>query len=411
MDMIDKAGRIKDGRYAYIAPLRNQAKSVAWDMLKSFSRPILGKPPNEAELYVNIFGGSRITLFGADNPDALRGQAFNGVVLDEYGDMNPTLFGSVVRPALADRSGFAVIVGTIKGRNQLWRQYENAVKDPGWFTAFLKASETGILSQEELSDAAKIMAPEQFSAEFECDPYAAIQGAYYGKALNEAESAGRFTEVPYEPDLPVETSWDLGIGDSTAIWFWQAVGVEIRIIDYFEDHGKALPHYVAVLNAKGYRYGKDFVPHDARVRELGTGKTRVETLAALGRNPALVANHKIMDGINAARQMLPRCWFDAEKCAEGIEALRQYQTLWDDNKRCFVDTPRHDWTSHCADSFRYMAMAFKSQRIDQPLPKPEQKEEITSADGFSYTVLTFQPEDLSYDDYFRSQRKKRKERA
>jgi phage terminase large subunit len=159
-----------------------------------------------------------------------------------------------------------------------------------------------------------MMSPEQFAAEFECDPSAAIQGAYYGKELVVAEAEDRITDVPYEVALPVHTAWDLGIGDSTAIWFWQAAGNEVRVIDYYENHGKALPHYVSELEARqgkwGYRYGKDFLPHDAKVKELGTGKTRVETLSGLGRKVSLIPNAKIIDGINAARQLLPKCWFD-----------------------------------------------------------------------------------------------------
>jgi phage terminase large subunit len=371
-DMIDKAVRKPGGRFAYVAPLRNQAKTVAWDYLKDFARPILAKPPNEAELYVEVrTAGSataRITLYGADNPDALRGPFFDGVVLDEYGDMNPTMLGSIIRPALADRKGWCVVVGTIKGRNQLWRQYEQAVHDPTWYVAYLRASQTHLLSEFELAESRKVMSPEQYAAEFECDPYAAIQGAYYGTYLNTAEADGRITDIPHERGLPVHTAWDLGVGDSTAIWFWQAIGDEIRIIDFYENHGKGLPHYVGELSAKGYQYGKDFVPHDIIVKEFGTGKTRVETMAALGRRPFLVPNHKIMDGINGVRQLLPCCWFDEARCRDGLEALRQYQTEWSDKDRCFRDTPKHDWTSHAADAFRYLAMAAKQLGWSAPPP-------------------------------------------
>ena len=142
MDLLRAACKTVGGRFAYIAPLRNQAKTVAWDMLKGFARPVLKSGPNEAELRVDLLNGSRITLFGADNPDALRGQAFDGVVLDEYADMPPSLYSVIVRPALADRRGFAVIIGTVKGRNQLWAQYELAKLKFDWYTAYLKASET-----------------------------------------------------------------------------------------------------------------------------------------------------------------------------------------------------------------------------------------------------------------------------
>jgi hypothetical protein len=235
----------------------------------------------------------------------------------------------------------------------------------------LRASETGILDREELDDARRSMSAESYASEFECDPYAAILGAYYGKELNDLEGAGRITEVLPERGIPVHTAWDLGIGDSTAIWFWQAIGSEVRIIDNYENHGHGLPHYVGVLNARGYDYGHDFVPHDARVRELGTGKTRVETLASLGRKPRLVPGHKVEDGINAARLMLKQAWFDAERCRDGIEALRQYRTEFDDKTRAFKNTPRHDWTSHQADALRYLAMAWQEMRgVEVEKPKP-----------------------------------------
>ena len=391
MDLLDHAARTPGGRYAYIAPLRNQAKTVAWDMLKAFARPVLrGNGPNEAELRVDLVNGSRITLFGADNPDALRGQAFNGVVLDEYADMPPTLYSVIVRPALADRRGFAVIIGTIKGRNQLWATYELAKINPDWYTAYLKASETRILPEDELEDAKRQMSEEQFASEFECDPYAAIMGAYYAHQMSRAEREGRVLEPQQvqdfvEPSTAVHTAWDLGMGDSTAIWFWQAVGSEIRVIDYYESHGKGLDHYASVLAMRGYRYGKDFVPHDAKVRELGTGKTRVETLVSLGRNPTLIPGHNLIDGINATRVIFPKCSFDAKKCETGLEALRQYRADYDDIKKVFKETPRHDWTSHPADAFRYLAMAYRTMRPPEEEVQPR---------GVFITL----PE-LSYDQY------------
>lgn len=368
MDTLDAALRDTTGnaRYAYIAPYYVQAKSVAWDYLKLFARPVLASPPNESELRVDLVNGSRITLYGGDNGDRLRGLALDGVILDEFADMPPSLWGAVVRPALADRKGWATVIGTIKGRNQLWQLYDSA-NPAEWYRAVLRASETGILEQSELDDLRRTMTPEAYAAELECDPSAAILGAYFGKDIAQAEREGRITTV--EPlDAPVNTAWDLGIGDATAIWFWQAVGNEIRVIDHYENHGQAIPHYVAEIEARGYRKGLDYVPHDAKVRSLETGRTRVETLVSLGRNPRLVPNHKIMDGINAARLTMPRVWFDADKCKQGVEALRQYRADFDEKTRAFKDTPKHDWTSHTADAFRYLCMAWREQA--QPVEKP-----------------------------------------
>lgn len=362
MDMLDHALRCKrpDGRYAYIAPFYVQAKSVAWDYLKAFARPVLASPPNESELRVDLINGARISLYGGDNGDRLRGLALDGVILDEFADMAPSLWGQVVRPALADRKGWATIIGTVKGRNQLWQAYEAARADPeAWYSHVLRASQTGILDAEELADARRSMTPEQFAAEFECDPSAAVLGAYFGKELQRAEVEKRIGPVAYDPTLPVHTAWDLGVGDSTAIWFFQVAGAEIRIIDHYESHGQGLQHYAAVLSAKGYRYETDWVPHDARVKELGTGRTRVETMLSLGLRPRVVPAHGLMDGINAARLTIARCWFDADRCKDGLEALRQYQSEYDEKARTFKDTPKHDWTSHTADAFRYMAMAWR----------------------------------------------------
>jgi hypothetical protein len=373
-DIIKAAALLKipHGRFAYVAPYLSQAKEVAWEYLKRYSAPII-TDKNEGELWVELIGGSRIRLHGADNPDRLRGNYLDGAVLDEFGDMRPSIWGEVIRPMLADRLGWVTFIGTPKGRNEFSAIYERSKTIEGWFSAMLRASETGILDEAELISARQDMTPEQYEQEFECSFDAAILGAYYGKEIAEAARAGRITEVPYEPALPVHTSWDLGIGDSTAIWFWQVSGGEIRVIDHYENNGQGLAHYAKVIAAKGIalgegRTGRDYVPHDARVRELGTGRTRVETLGELGLSPALVPDHKLMDGVNALRLTIPKCWFDKTKCAEGLEALRQYRADFDEKLKTFKDAPRHDWTSHSADAFRYMAMAYRE--IEAPVVKP-----------------------------------------
>jgi phage terminase large subunit len=369
--MIDSALRCKreHPRYAYVGPLLGQAKETSWDYLKRFSQPIFSKPPNESELYVELVNGARIRIHGADNVDRLRGAYLDGVVLDEYADMNPSLWGSVVRPMLADRGGSAIFIGTPKGRNSFWQIVQQAKNDSvNWFHAILPASETGILPAAEPEAAIRDMTPEQYDQEFQCSFDSAIVGAFYGKMIAEAERQGRIGTVAYDPMLPVHTAWDLGIGDSTAIWFAQFVGAEIRVIDFYENNAQPLAHYADVLAGKGYEYGLDYMPHDAKVRELGTGKTRVETLGELGRKPTLIANHKVEDGINAVRLALPRCWFDGSKCAVGIEALRQYRSDYDEKKRAFADRPRHDWTSHAADGFRYLAMGWREAAKPEPIP-------------------------------------------
>lgn len=351
------------GRYAYVAPFLAQAKEVAWEYLKRFALPITADK-NEGELWIELVNGARIRIHGADNPDRLRGAYLDGVVLDEYADMRPSVWGEVIRPMLADRKGWATFIGTPKGRNEFYQVWDRAKAAPSWFSLMLRASETGILAADELADARGDMTPEQFEQEFECSFEAAIIGAYYGKDIAQAEREGRIRDVPYEPEVPVHTAWDLGFGDSTAIWFFQVVGSEIRVIDHYETNNEFLDHFLGVLKDRGYEYGTDFVPQDAKVHELIAGRTRVEFLASRGRDLRVVRKHSVEDGINAARMTLPRCLFDRTKCADGLEALRQYRTEFDEKTRAFKNNPRHDWSSHTADAFRYLAMGWRE--MEQP---------------------------------------------
>lgn len=225
-----------------------------------------------------------------------------------------------------------------------------------------------VLDRTRLRD--KAQRPDQYDHIWEGGFALVFEGAYYVREMVDAKDKGRIGEIAYDPALPVHTAWDLGIGDSTAIWFFQIIGSEIRVIDFYEANSQGLPHYASVLAAKGYTYGDDWVPHDARVRELGTGKTRVETLQGLGRKPRLVPAHTLMDGINAARQTIPRCWFDATRTEYGLDALRQYRSEYDEKALVFDDKPKHDWTSHAADAFRYLAMAWRELTAEKP---PEDK--------------------------------------
>lgn len=215
--------------------------------------------------------------------------------------------------------------------------------------------------------------PEQYAHVWDGDFSQVFEGAYYVKELLALKDSGRLRPVYVEPAVPVHTAWDLGIGDSTAIWFFQIVANEIRVIDFYENHGQGLPHYASVLDAKGYTYGTDWVPHDARVRELGTGRTRVETLLELKRNPKVIPAHTLMDGINAVRETLPLCWFDEKRTEYGLDALRQYRSEFKEDDAVFNDKPLHDWTSHAADAFRYLAIAWKELR---PVREPEKPKHL-----------------------------------
>ncbi len=339
-------------RFAYIAPLFRQAKQVAWDYLKHYSQPLPGTVANEAELRVDLPNGARVQLFGADNPDALRGIYLDGVVLDEYGQMRPQLWTEVIRPALTDREGYAIFIGTPKGRNAFHDLYQSALANPAWFAALYRASETRVLPGYELEAARQDMSEDEYAQEFECSFEAAIVGTYYGKLINQADADGRIGNVPWDPAVLVHTAWDLGIGDSTAIWFIQQVGREVRWIDYHEASGEALSYYARVLKDKPYVYGEHLLPHDGGARELGTGKTRQETLASLGIDTRVSALQAVDDGINAVRNLIPRSWFDRTKCERGLEALRNYRRDWNDQMGTFKPRPRHDWASHGADAAR-----------------------------------------------------------
>mgnify|MGYP000583001551 CR=1 FL=1 len=354
-------------RTAFVAPTFAQAKRIAWDYVKFYASVIPGVTFNETELRADFPNGGRLMLLSAENPDALRGIYLDECIFDEFGMQNPRVWGEVVRPALSDRQGSACFLGTPAGHNHFFDLLDTArgqiaEGSEDWYFKICKASETGIVKPEELDAAKAQMTPEQYEQEYECSFTAAIIGAYYGKLLSEAEEAGRITRVPYDPMYPVHTAWDLGINDSTAIWFAQIFrGGAVNVIDYYESSGVGLDHYADILTKKDYNYGDHLAPHDIEVRELGSGKSRLETAFSLGIRFKVIPKMKVADGINAARMMLPRCYFDRDKTAEGLDMLRQYRQEWDDKKRSFRDAPRHDFTSHAADAFRYLAIGLENR--------------------------------------------------
>lgn len=362
-DLVDAALRSDkpNPRFAYIAPLFVQAKDVAWAYLKQFTASVPGVGFNEAELRVDLPGGGRVRLYGAENYDRLRGLYLDGVVLDEAADFPQPAWSQVIRPALSDRKGWATFIGTPKGRNQFWTIYDTATRDPDWFTLMLRASETGILDAEELAAARKGMEEDAYLQEYEGSFDAAVLGSYYGKLLDEAQAAGRISRVPYDPALKVETWWDLGVNDATVVWFAQRLrhAREVRVIDFLQASGEGLPYYVRVLQQKPYVYGRHIAPHDLAVREWGTGKSRVEVAAELGLKFEIAPNMGLPEGIDAVRRMLPLCWFDAEKTAAGLESLRLYRRDFDERLNVFRDRPRHDQHSHPADAFRTGAVALE----------------------------------------------------
>jgi phage terminase large subunit len=359
--------------YGYCAPYRSQAKSVAWDYLKVYAAPVT-RETNESELTVELINGAKIRLFGADNADAMRGLGFDGIYLDEYGDFKPSVFGNVIRPALSDKQGWAVFGGTPKGKNQFWEIYDLASRSPQeWFLLRLPASTSGILPSSELAAAQAQLLPDQYAQEYLCSFDAAIQGAFFGTEMRDAEQQGRICQVAYDKSMPVYTAWDLGYRDDTAVWFYQLGRGEIRVIDFFAVSGADIHEIAGVVLGKGYRYERNYLPHDARAKSLQTGKSVIEQLAFhldVGKL-AVVPDIGLQSGIQAVRMILPRVWFDSEKCREGIEALRQYQREYDEDKKAFRQSPRHDWTSHPSDAFRMLAVSWQEIADKTPALEPK----------------------------------------
>lgn len=374
-------------QFAYVAPFRDQAKRVAWDYLKHYSSPFAAGKPNESELTVPMPNSGKIMLFGADNADALRGIYLDGTVLDEFGDFKPSVWGNVIRPTLSDRQGWVVFGGTPKGRNEFWTVREQARRDPGaWYLQELRASESGILNPDELAQVRKQLTQDQYDQEYECDFAAALPGAYFGRELVQAEREGRIRLVERDDAVPVYTAWDIGYRDDTAIWWYQVVQDEIHIIDYHASSGQSIDFYAQLIASKAHRYASHWLPHDAKAKTLASGgKSIIEQLAGhlsldkLG----IVPNLSVQDGIQAARMALKHCWFDEKSCYEGLEALRQYQREWDEDKKAFREKPRHDWTSHPSDAFRMLAVAWRGE--DAPERKPTERSIVVGGVS-TYTI-------------------------
>lgn len=365
-------------RAAYIAPYFNQAKDIAWQYLKRYAEPLLARV-NEGELYVELVNGARIRIYGADNPDRLRGGYLDDVTLDEYADMYPGIWGTVIRPMLADRLGTASFIGTPKGKNAFYDLYDRAGSHPDWGRFILRASETNILQQSELDAARLDMTEEQYEQEFECSFDAAIVGAYFGKQMAKADRDGRLVADLKPIDGPIHCAWDFGNGLNMAIWAFQVSPSGPRVLDFIQISGYYFEDYIQEVKRRGYN-GADYVPHDARVPSFETGRTRIETMLAMGRKPQIVGDYSVDDGINAAKMTIGVSTFNSTATAHGLEALRQYQQEYDEKARVFKTTPKHNWASHPADAFRYLALAWRmllKSETQEPKPLFKPLNEIT----------------------------------
>lgn len=360
------------GTYWHLLPEATQARKAVWEAInphtgrrrvdEAFPQAIRDTT-RENEMMIRLKTGSTWQVVGSDNYNSLVGSPPVGVVFSEWALADPQAW-AYIRPILAENGGWALFIYTPRGRNHGATTFENAKKTAGWFAQRLPATDTSVFTKEQLAqELAEYIADfgqddgeRRYKQEYLCDFDSGVVGSYYGREMFDAETQKRIGRVPWEVKVPVHTAWDLGIGDSTAIWFAQLVGREVRLIDYIENSGVGLDWYARQLRDRPYVYGDHLLPHDASVKELGSGKSRVETLDSLGlRNIVVSRARKKEDSINATRLMLPKCWFDGEKCAKGISALQNYRRQWDEKRKTFHDRPLHDWASHGADALTELA--------------------------------------------------------
>lgn len=363
----------------YIYPTLVMGRENLWDGIGSdgfryidhFPDFIRDGKPNETTMKIPVKGGSLFQVGGSDRPDSLRGGNAKLNIFSEWADQDPYAW-DVVEPILKENDGIAVFNTTPKGDNHARALYEYAKNHPLWHVETLTANDTKIWTARQLDEILKDIitrfsangrseseAIAYFEQEYMCSFKSPVIGSYYGEAIRKAEKDGRITNVPVNEGTVVNTAWDLGIDDSTTIWFFQTVGQEIHLVDYYENSGEGLAHYASKLQEKGYLYGKHYAPHDIAVRELGTGKSRLEIAKSLGIKFEVGKNLGIDDGINAARSVFSQCWLDATRCSRGINALKNYRKEWDEKNKVFRNKPKHDWASHGADAFRTFAVGYK----------------------------------------------------
>jgi hypothetical protein len=375
------------GLYWHVLPTYTQGRKVVWEgrtrdgrafldhfpgadprLIGTDNNPIVRKREDVMGMW--FANGSVYQVVGADEPDRLVGANPIGVIFSEWSIMSPTVW-ELLRPILAENGGWAVFIYTPRGRNHGYRTLKVAEKSKNWFAQVLRADMTNSISQEIIDDERNEGMPEEMvQQEFYCSFDAPLVGAYYGDQMaamiaDDDKMKHRITSVPHEPSLPVTTCWDLGMADATSIWFHQKVGNENRLIDYYHSSGVGLEHYAKVLHERPYVYKEHLVPHDAMVRELGTGQTRVERARKYGLQMRVVQKISLNDGIGAVRVLLPTCWIDEVKCKDGIEGLRQYtkEKVQDDvgvnGEALFRDKPYHNWASHPADALRTLAVGMR----------------------------------------------------
>lgn len=371
------------GTYFYFFPTYKQGKKILWNGIGKDGFRYMDHLPEQTrkrtdntEMLIELYNGSIFQIIGTDNIDSIVGTNPIGCVFSEYALQNPKAW-DFIRPILAENDGWALFNYTPRGQNHGFDLANVAKGDPKWFYELLTVEDTKredgtpVVSQQAIEDERKAgMSDEMINQEFYCDFGAGVHGSYYTVQFKSADEEGRIREVKHNKGALVNTAWDLGVSDDTAIWFFQIIGKEIHVIDYYESHGEGLDHYLNILKEKAqeheYRYGEHYGPHDLRQREFTSGKSRVETAAKAGLRFNIVNNAlSVIDGIEAVRGWFHKLHFDKEKCFDGLRALRSYHKEFDENKQIYKSKPHHDWSSHAADAMRYLILGYREDHMDE----------------------------------------------
>ena len=362
-NLVLRAALRKVGSYYYCLPTFKQARLVIWESITIQGDKFLSCIPkelikrmNQQEMVIELVNGSIIRLIGSDTFDtSLVGTNPVMVVFSEFALADDRAY-KYVRPILNANEGTVIIMSTPRGHNHFYDLYQIAKHDPkSWYCEKLTIDETGHIPIESIKKDISNgeMSEELAKQEYWVDFSMGIEGSYYGRYIDRMRLDGRIGDVPWEPVYPVHVAFDLGMRDSTALVFFQVIGAVIHIIDCYENHSEGLEHYAKYLHSKEYRYGKLIAPHDIQVRELGSGMSRLEKARQMGLNFIVAPNLSVMDGIEAVRSALPKCWIDERNCSKFIKAIENYRKEFDNNRKVYFDKPLHDSNSHYADSWRY----------------------------------------------------------
>ncbi len=388
----------RPANYWHMLPEYAQARKAIWEAVdphtgikridQAFPKELRRKT-NDHEMFIEFINGASWRVVGSDRFDSLVGAGPAGIVFSEWSLSNPLAWG-VLGPMLEENKGWALFIYTARGNNHGHSTIELGKSTPGWFSQVLRAQDTTVFTAEQLQRIRSeyIALDSQngeslFEQEYECNFGAAVHGAFWAKEIAAAERDGRILDLPADTDRDLLTAWDLGVSDATSIWFFQILKGGLHVVDFYEASGVGADHYAEVVRRKtaehGCRIGTAFVPHDAKVKEWGTGRTRVEQMEELGFRDKIqvVADHRLMDGIGAARQTLAQTRFDKERCKVGINLLKHYHAEYDEERKVLKPTPKHDFSSHAADAWRYLSMGWK-QEVPEPVIMARRRTQTTS---------------------------------